>query len=1133
MLVQSFTKKSLLGATAIAGFAALLAVSPAAHAQSGQMGNTPTPTDRPTPTPGVAQPNSDDSPAADDQATEEAAAAQQAAPGEEDVQGSVVVTGSRIRRDPTNAPTPLIQVGRTEVLESGEPNIVDYLADIPALQNSVVPEDTTGAGLGDAGLSLLNLRNLGSERTLVLVDGRRHVGSDPNSPTSVDVDTIPRLLIQNIEVITGGASAQYGADAVAGVVNFLLRRDFEGVELDAALAEINQDGQLNRRVSGLIGRNFLGERLNLYFAAEYEQSDEVRDEDLDWRRRGCTQFQNDLDPNARTPDGVLDVELRCGFGTLSRLPGGTLTLATQTIPSPASDPDIPFALCPSTTSFSGNCFVVDPGRSFAFDNTGRARAINFGTFRPQAGLNRFVVIDSPDAQPLTAFRDSRLPESTNARFQTGFNLDITPSVSAFGELKYVKEENIDNFQPAFFNINVDARRNGARQTQIVGLNLFSIGTDNAFLDPALRTLIETNRRPVFNSAGVQTGTILDPRAQLINFTFELGGRPQDNTRELTRGVIGVRGEADRFLNFVNNFSWEIGYTHGEVEDENVEPQTVDAERYAYAADAVVDVNGVVNGQRGQIVCRVQLNAATGGTNLNIGELFNNGRQVAYSRTDPTIAGCVPIRLFGTEGYSDAAREYLLTSQVTRNRISQDDVLAFASGELFDPFGAGPIGVAVGYEYREEKLSGEFESPAENGSRFLFANAIADVPEVSFNVREFFAELRLPLLRERPLAELLEVSGSFRRSDYSRTGESDTYGFNVNYRPVRDILLRATKGVSIREPNLTELFQPASQTFSQLTDPCDVNVIRTTADPRIQANRIRNCQTNPFPGLGVPAGFTDPFPGSSNPGLFGGNTALTQEEADSFTIGAVFTPRFARGLSLVVDYFDIDVENAIEFLGAQGIVEQCFSLEIPNPIACATLSRDPDNFEINNFLEFPLNFALLRARGVDFGASYRLDLADMFDRDYGRLDFSLRGNYLIRRQNFTNPADPGAPTEIDARIGNPRVRFLVGTTYTLRNVALTWEVDYQTSQEIFDESVLANDPDNRRSELLESGAFTQHDFLARWDIRDNVRLRAGVINAFDAEPAIQAFEASAAADIFDFFGRRFYVGLNMRLGAAAR
>ena len=217
----------------------------------------------------------------------------------------VVVTGSRLRRDPTNSPTPLITVSGEDLQTTGQSTIIDYLATIPALSNSVVPSDTTGSNLGDGGLSLPNLRSLGSGRTLTLIDGRRQVGSNGGS-LAVDVDTIPRLLIENIEIVTGGASSVYGADAVSGVLNFVLRKDFEGVEIDAAYGQINQNGEANKRVSALFGINLLDDRLNLWAFAEYEDIDDVDVLDIDWLRASSAFLTIDVDPTTAPNDGIID-----------------------------------------------------------------------------------------------------------------------------------------------------------------------------------------------------------------------------------------------------------------------------------------------------------------------------------------------------------------------------------------------------------------------------------------------------------------------------------------------------------------------------------------------------------------------------------------------------------------------------------------------------------------------------------------------------------------------------------------------------------------------------------------------------------------------------------------------------------
>jgi len=243
--------------------------------------------------------------------------------------GGLGVTGWRIRGDPVNAPTPLIQVSREQLLTTGQATVIDYLATIPALSNSQVPSDTTGV-LGIGGLSFANLRSLGAGRTLTLVDGRRHVGS-AGGTLSVDVDTIPRLLIQNVEIITGGASSVYGADAVSGVLNFVLRKDFEGLEIDANYGQINQDGEASQRISALLGHNFFDDRLNVYAFAEYEQLDAVNSLDIDWLRDSTTLLGVDADPAASRFDGQRDNELFRGYVTLQRPPRGP---ASRTQPHP-------------------------------------------------------------------------------------------------------------------------------------------------------------------------------------------------------------------------------------------------------------------------------------------------------------------------------------------------------------------------------------------------------------------------------------------------------------------------------------------------------------------------------------------------------------------------------------------------------------------------------------------------------------------------------------------------------------------------------------------------------------------------------------------------------------------------------
>ena len=361
----------------------------------------------------------------------------------------VVVTGSRIRRDPVNAPTPLIQVTREELLTTGQSTVIDYLATIPALSNSQVPSDATGV-LGIGGLSFANLRSLGSGRTLTLVDGRRHVGSAGGS-LSVDVDTIPRLLIQDVEIITGGASSVYGADAVSGVLNFVLRKDFEGLEIDANYAMINQDGQTSQRISALLGHNFFDDRLNLYGFAEYEKLDAVNSLDIDWLRNSVNLIGVDADPAAARIDGELDNKLFRGYVTLQRPRWGQTTLANNQQASALNDPDVPFQTCNLAGSVTSSaCYSVEPGRTFVFDGP-TARLANFGQRIGNTGANRPNNIGGDGDNPATFGTITRVPESESQRYQVGANFRVTDNVRAFAEAKYVTEDTAFASQPDFYD----------------------------------------------------------------------------------------------------------------------------------------------------------------------------------------------------------------------------------------------------------------------------------------------------------------------------------------------------------------------------------------------------------------------------------------------------------------------------------------------------------------------------------------------------------------------------------------------------------------------------------------------------------------------------------------------------------
>lgn len=1065
-------------------------------------------------------------------APQAAPAVDAAQPTEQDV---VVITGSLIPRTAETAPTPVIQIQQEDILISGEQNIVDFLADIPALQNSQVYEDTTGGFVGIGGLAFLNLRNLGSARTLVLVDGRRHVAGDP-AGARVDVDTIPTDLVERVEIVTGGASALYGADAVSGVVNFIMKDDYEGINLDLAMGQLAEGtNAFNQRVSLIAGTNLLDDRLNLYGFAEYQTSDVVNDKDLqiDWVEHEQRIITVDADPASALSDGVFDAQVVSHLRTLNRPRGGILMFANGTRATPASDPDIPVGACTAanatSTAFQANCFASNPGTSYQFSADGTPFLADFGSSRNAGALNRVTTVGG-SGDSLVAVETNRLPEQEAYRFQAGANFDLTDSIRLYAEAKYIDETNIDVFQPHFANIGIrsfagagttgttgsnpfgapSATFNYTNALAYTGITTFNIGLDNAYLPAALRNAIIANTRENIDATGAPAGTVNDQRGLFRLFTYDLGFRPSVAERTTQRFVVGAKGNFDQ-LAFVNNIKWDLGYTYGKMEATGTEPDTIDVERYAYSADAVVDTGGVV-GAAGNIVCRVRILAAQGRA------IVNPNTGATYAANDPRITGCVPSRIFGTGGFSQAAQDYITTELVTEEMNEQHDVRGIASGNLWDFWGAGPIGIAVGGEYRKETTSADL---TDFGDRTLFGNSGGDLPETSFDVTEFFAEVAVPLVKDVFLIDSLELSGAARTSNYSSIGVTDTWSVAGFWRINDDIAFRGTKGTSVRAPTMGELFSPPFDTFPNLNDGCSAPIIAATASATIRQNRIRNCAQ-----LGIPTTYVDPNPTFSNQGLSGSNPLLKPEESDSWTASAIFTPQIVPGLSVVLDWYDIEITNAIATLSAQTLLNLCTDSDAFNAQACGVFTRapatDPNAFEVINFIEGPFNFAALRAKGMDFDIKYGFETSDLLGSDMGRIDLSVTGNYLVKRQDFTNPTTTYLPTEIDTTLNNPRVRLRTAAAWSQGPLTLTWRMDFQEAQELVNRATIGLNVDTRPSNLFTTEDFYQHDFAVRYDVTDNIVIRGGVNNVFDAEPNVQ----TGFADNFDLWGRRFFASVNV-------
>ncbi|MGV9008805.1 TonB-dependent receptor domain-containing protein [Brevundimonas sp.] len=1076
----------------------------------------------------------------------------------------IVSTGSRLRRDPANSPTPLISVSGEDLLSTGQSTVIDYLATIPALSNSVVPSDTTGSNLADGGLSLPNLRSLGSGRTLTLIDGRRQVGSSGGS-LAVDIDTIPRLLIQNIEIITGGASSVYGADAVSGVLNFVLRKDFEGLEIDANYGMINQAGQANRRVSVLGGINLLDDRLNLWAFGEYDNNDEVLVSDIDWLQNSYVLGgPNDSDPALGSPngpasDGIIDNLVYRDVRTLSRPRWGQTTIANTRPGVPTRDPEYGTSNCTGFTQAA--CFGVNPGATWVFEGP-TARLADFGT-RIGFGTQNF----GGDGENSASFGQfSRVPDSESQRYAAGLNFDVTPNVRFSADVKYVTEDTFDTGQPVFYDfyINNVYTTAGDIDNALNGNSYNLRLADTAYLPANLRTAISNNvvtnyTNPTTNLPGQPVATIAAPWARHVIFGPD---RTQSNTRELFRATAALEGSMDSLL-FVKNFNWSLSYVYGELDTVNTERGT-DDQRVNLSSDAVVDTAGVVNGRPGEIVCRAKLVRAQGGVLV---DTLRGGLLTDTTQGTAALNECVPLNIFGNGNQSAEALAYISAEISPTERNEQEQAVAFVSGELFDLWGAGPVGLAVGAEYRREYTEGVGRD-ADTAGRILFLNTGQDFEGVQYESEEVFAEISIPLFRDSWLGRYAELSGSYRAFDYTTAGSGDVYGVNFVYRPIEDIAFKASFNTSFRAPNLGENFSPIGQTFANnFVDPCSTATIqglRSASDPALYQQRIDNCQAilnrvnaargttfaYDFSGLNTPTDPNDDYSPSYTSGIAGsgaGNPNLRPEQSESLTLSMVIEPRFFPNLSLVLDYYEIEINDVIASLAAVNIATNCVSGATLNEEACALIYRNnpftpggttailrsegfkvgaPNGDPIGGFIEQPFNYASLKTRGLDFTARYSLDTEETFGMNLGRFDYSIRGLWLIEQKQFLNQAAPTQFTDLSSGLNYPRVRLSSSLTWSPNSTwSVNWTADWQTAQDSQSIRGAVNNLDIRPYNTYQTGDFTRHDFSVRYNVNDQLTVRAGVTNAFDAEQP--NYLGATLVDNFDPYGTRFNIGLNWR------
>ena len=457
---------------------------------------------------------------------------------------------------------------------------------------------------------------------------------------------------------------------------------------------------------------------------------------------------------------------------------------------------------------------------------------------------------------------------------------------------------------------------------------------------------------------------------------------------------------------------------------------------------------------------------------------------------------------------------------------------------------------MGVEWRKEEAQGLGRTNSTAG-RYLQLNTGGDFLPSSYDSNEAFAEIAIPLLRDSWLGEFAELSGSYRYFDYSQAGTGDVYGVNLIYRPIQDITFKTSFNTSFRSPNLAETNSPLTQTFANgFVDPCDTRQINSSArtgDER--ANRIANCQALAA-AKGLSFNWTDitaanaylPTYSSGIAGVNGGNPELKPETSESFTFSTVLQPRFIPNFSVVLDYYEIKIENVIQSVSAQILANQCVDGPALDTFACERIFREtgaadaterfkvgrPSGDAVGGFIQVPLNYARREVRGLDFKARYGIETADFIGRDWGSITWDLGGSWLITQKNYNSFTSPDFFTESASTPFYPRVRLTNRITWQPNpDLSMTWTTDWQTAQNIIfmRDFVAGGNTDSRPTDKLDTGNFARNDFSVRYSVNDEVTVRAGVTNIFNKEQ--NPWLGDALYSNFDPYGRRFYLGLNFR------
>ncbi|HKQ14747.1 MAG TPA: TonB-dependent receptor [Steroidobacteraceae bacterium] len=922
----------------------------------------------------------------------------------------VVVTGSRLVRSDLSAPSPVTIVNEEAIQLSGDSTVEAVINELPQLSAG---NNSSVNSAGGSGVLTANLRGLGATRTLTLVNGRRFIPA--NSQGSVDLATIPTALVERVEIITGGASAVYGSDAIAGAVNFLLKDNFEGLQVGAQYGETSAGDGRQVQYDVTFGSNFDEGRGNVTVYASHADRDPVFMQDREFSR--------------------VPLNAALGPSGSGNIPGGRVSLSAAQIAS---------------LNVGGGPGVIPIGPEGC---TTPVSSIRFGA--------NGQVLRHCDPETLYNYAAGNylLRPLERTQFSGLAHYAINDAVEAYAEVHYALAEN--EFQQAADSLAIVTGSNPYFEV----LNYAT----NPVLSPAVRAMFVNNPQ-IFDPDGDGNARISGGISRRVD---ELGLRNFAFERNTLGTTLGFRGDFD-----VGEYTWRwdvFGQYQRSRTDEAVH-NTMSPARMSLGLNSTTNASG-------QIVCVTQ------------------------------VLGCVPVNPFGIGSITPQAAAFISPARSSSDHFERSVAGASLAGE-FLKLPAGPISAAVGYEYRSddyEFLPGATDLAKEYGS------ASRGITAGGYDVSEVFGEVRVPLLADLPLVNVLAIEGAVRLSDYSNIGSVTTWRAGLEWGPLEWLRFRGAYNVAIRAPNINELFAPIQEGFSPGNDPCAAvrNPSQAQKDFCVQQG-VPAAEINNF--VQAALGFSQ---------VSGGNPDLQEETSNTTTIGAVM--RFDR-LNVAVDYYEIEVEDAVDTINAQTTLDVCYQLLDANSEPCKAITRLPGNGQVFQVRASNSNIASLSVKGVDLTADYTMPLPDAIAFSGGaNLSLALQTGWLFERTRQLVGAQPidcagffGSCTAQGAG-GSPDFKGIFSASYSSGPVMVRTQLRYIGGLEPL-AAIAASTP-------VVADAVTYVDFATTVQLGEKYELYGGIDNAFDEQPPLLTSswggDANTDVTMYDVIGRRYFVGLRAR------